>query len=85
MQPGIYGYGLSYDAPQRVALPLTSAKRLYKTIKENFGTLVFCRRYLERLGCERYLAGVRFISISDLKRRTDAIKAQLSRIEWRSR
>ncbi|KAM4056645.1 metallopeptidase family M24 domain-containing protein [Hirsutella rhossiliensis] len=55
---GIYGYGLSHDAPRAVALPLTSANRLYKTIKENFGSLVFCRRYLERLGCERYLAGL---------------------------
>lgn len=39
-------------------LALSSAKRLYKTIKENFGTIVFCRRYLDRLGEERYLAGV---------------------------
>ncbi|KAJ6442530.1 methionine aminopeptidase 2 [Purpureocillium lavendulum] len=55
---GIYGYGLSPHAPKQVSLPLTSANRLYKTIRENFGTLVFCRRYLERLGCERYLAGL---------------------------
>lgn len=55
---GVYGYGLSYDNPGYVNLPLTSAKRLHKTIKENFGTLVFARRYLERLGCERYLAGI---------------------------
>lgn len=28
---------------------LTSAKALLKTINQNFGTLPFCRRYLERL------------------------------------
>ncbi|OAQ78176.1 methionine aminopeptidase 2 [Purpureocillium lilacinum] len=55
---GIYGYGLSYDAPRQVALPLNSANRLYKTIRENFDTIVFCRRYLDRLGCDRYLAGL---------------------------
>jgi len=46
-----------------VSLPLASARRLRKTIKENFGTLVFCRRYLERLGQERYLAGVRIATL----------------------
>ncbi|KAK7414436.1 hypothetical protein QQX98_006715 [Neonectria punicea] len=55
---GVYGYGLSDNAPERVNLPLSSANRLYKTIKENFGTLVFCRRYLDHLGCDRYLAGL---------------------------
>lgn len=60
---GIYGYGLNYDAPAAVSLPLASARRLRKTIKENFGTLVFCRRYLERLGVEKYLAGVRMMII----------------------
>ncbi|KAK2593073.1 hypothetical protein QQS21_009239 [Conoideocrella luteorostrata] len=58
---GIYGYGLSHDAPDRVSLPLNSANRLYNTIKENFSSLVFCRRYLERLGCERYLAGLNYL------------------------
>ncbi|KAL2443636.1 Methionine aminopeptidase 2 [Exophiala dermatitidis] len=56
--PGIYGYGLSDDAPARATFPLSSANRLYKTIKDNFGTIVFCRRYLDRLGCQRYLAGL---------------------------
>ncbi|KAK5467667.1 hypothetical protein LTS15_000640 [Exophiala xenobiotica] len=55
---GIYGYGLKHDAPLAVSLPLASARRLHKTIRENFGTLVFCRRYLDRLGLERYLAGM---------------------------
>ncbi|RVX73844.1 Methionine aminopeptidase 2-1 [Exophiala mesophila] len=52
---GIYGYGLNDDAPLRIHSPLPSAKRLHKTIRENFGTVVFCRRYLERLGVDKYL------------------------------
>ncbi|KAL0932148.1 methionine aminopeptidase [Colletotrichum truncatum] len=55
---GVYGYVLSDDAPKHVSLPFASANRLYKVIKEQFGTIVFCRRYLERLGVERYLAGL---------------------------
>ncbi|KAL2821785.1 peptidase M24, structural domain-containing protein [Aspergillus cavernicola] len=55
---GVYGYGKSYNAPARVSLPLASARSLYKTINENFGTIVFCRRYLDRLGIDRYLAGM---------------------------
>ncbi|KAG5800183.1 hypothetical protein H9Q69_000765 [Fusarium xylarioides] len=55
---GIYGYGLHHDAPRHVNLPFASANRLYKVIREQFGTIVFCRRYLERLGQERYLAGL---------------------------
>ncbi|KAM0345720.1 hypothetical protein ACHAPU_006073 [Fusarium lateritium] len=55
---GIYGYGLHHDAPKQVNLPFTSANKLYKVIREQFGTIVFCRRYLERLGVDRYLAGL---------------------------
>jgi len=55
---GIYGYGLNHDAPLALSLPLASAKRLHTTIRENFGTLVFCRRYLDRLGLDKYLAGM---------------------------
>jgi methionyl aminopeptidase len=46
------------DGPLQTSLPFASAKQLHKVIKEQFGTLVWCRRYLERLGEERYLAGV---------------------------
>lgn len=85
---GIYGYGLDYNAPARVSLPLASANRLYKTIKENFGTIVFCRRYLERLGCERYLAGVCY-SFSSSPNGQDIIltmpTAQLSCVTWVTR
>ncbi|KAJ5249037.1 hypothetical protein N7468_000488 [Penicillium chermesinum] len=47
---GVYGYGKDYEAPKRVVTPFTSAKALYKKINENFGTIVFNRRSLERLG-----------------------------------
>ena len=46
------------SAPSRISAPLTSARTLYKTINDNFNSIVFARRYLERLGVERYLAGV---------------------------
>lgn len=50
-------YALMADAP-KVDLRLSSAKSLLTTIKKNFGTLPFCRRYLDRIGCEKYLLGV---------------------------
>ncbi|KAJ7751217.1 methionine aminopeptidase 2-like protein [Mycena maculata] len=50
-------YARIFDAPN-VALRLTSAKSLLKTINKNFGTLPFCRRYLDRLGESKYLLAV---------------------------
>ena len=43
---------------RHVPLRLTTAKSLLKTINDNFGTLPFCRRYLDRLGESKYLMGV---------------------------
>ncbi|CAI4054590.1 hypothetical protein N7582_000109 [Saccharomyces uvarum] len=40
---------------QQVMPTLDSAKKLLKVIDRNFGTLPFCRRYLDRLGQEKYL------------------------------
>ena len=51
-------YAKSADAPV-VPLRLSSAKSVLNTITKNFGTLPFCRRYLDRLGQEKYLLGVR--------------------------
>ena len=34
---------------------LTSAKSLLKVIDDNFGTLPFCRRYLDRLGEDKHI------------------------------
>ena len=37
---------------------LTTAKSLLKSINKNFGTLPFCRRYLDRVGESKYLLAV---------------------------
>ncbi|KAJ5673920.1 Methionine aminopeptidase 2-1 [Penicillium macrosclerotiorum] len=50
-------YALAADAPN-VPLRLSSAKNLLSVINKNFGTLPFCRRYLDRLGQEKYLLGL---------------------------
>lgn len=46
-------YSLNPDMDS-VSLP-ESARKLKQVIKENFGTLPWCRRYLDRLGQEKYL------------------------------
>ncbi|KAI0179522.1 methionine aminopeptidase 2-like protein [Hypoxylon sp. FL1284] len=50
-------YALRSDAP-KVDLRLSSAKSLLNVIKKNFGTIPFARRYLDRLGQEKYLLGL---------------------------
>ncbi|KAF2806274.1 peptidase M24A, methionine aminopeptidase [Mytilinidion resinicola] len=50
-------YALRRNAP-KVDLHLSSAKLLLGTITQNFGTLPFCRRYLDRIGQEKYLLGL---------------------------
>lgn len=50
-------YALRSDAPT-VDLRLSSAKSLLNVIKKNFGTLPFSRRYLDRIGQDKYLFGV---------------------------
>ena len=55
---GVYGYGRNEHA-STAGLHLASAKSLLKTIDENFGTLVFSRRYLERIGVKNYHLGMR--------------------------
>ena len=51
-------YAKRVDAPANVALRVSSAKALLAGITRSFGTLPFCRRYLDRLGHEKYLLGV---------------------------
>ncbi len=53
----VWHYAKRQDAPN-VALRLSSAKALLSVIKKIFGTLPFCRRYLDRLGQDKYLLGV---------------------------
>lgn len=50
-------YAKIEDAP-KVALRVSSAKTLLNSITKNFGTLPFCRRYLDRLGHDKYLLGL---------------------------
>lgn len=57
-------YAKRADAPN-VSLRLSSAKSLLNTITKNFGTLPFCRRYLDRLGQEKYLLGVGLATTSE--------------------
>lgn len=55
---GVYGYGRNEHA-SAVGLHQASAKSLLKTIDGNFGTLVFSRRYLERIGVTSYHLGIK--------------------------
>ena len=50
-------YALRADAPN-VPLRVSSARSLLSVIKKNFGTIPWCRRYLDRLGQEKYLLGL---------------------------
>ena len=50
-------YALTPDAPN-VPLRVSSARGLLSVIKKNFGTIPWCRRYLDRLGQEKYLLGL---------------------------
>lgn len=55
---GVYGYGRN-EHVSAAGLHYASAKSLLKTIDENFGVLVFSRRYLERIGVKNYHLGMR--------------------------
>ncbi|KAJ2779057.1 Methionine aminopeptidase 2 [Coemansia javaensis] len=45
---------------------LESARKLRQTIARNFGTLPFCRRYLDRLGESRYFLPLKLLVDSDI-------------------
>jgi len=51
-------YMKNFDAGH-VPLRLPRAKSLLSTIDKNFGTLAFCRRYLDRLGEQKYLMALK--------------------------
>lgn len=42
-----------------VPIRLPRARQLLNTINKNFGTLAFCRRYLDRLGETKYLLALK--------------------------
>ncbi|KAI3384956.1 hypothetical protein SNEBB_005132 [Seison nebaliae] len=44
---------------ERVPLRLKSARHLMSVIDQNFGTLAFCRRWLDRLGEKKYLMALK--------------------------
>ena len=46
-------------AASPVCCRLPRAKQLLATIDRNFGTLAFCRRYLDRLGETKYLMALK--------------------------
>ncbi|KAL8897705.1 MAG: hypothetical protein Q9207_007080 [Kuettlingeria erythrocarpa] len=62
---GVYGYGRNEHASS-AGLHHVSAKSLLKTIDENFGTLVFSRRYLERIGAKSYHLGMKSLISNDI-------------------
>jgi len=47
--PDCSHYMKEFDAPM-VGIRNHKAKILYKVIENNFGTLAFCRRWLDRIG-----------------------------------
>lgn len=51
-------YARNPDAGGPSTLKLNSAKSLLNVIDKNFGTLPFCRRYLDRLGQDKYILGL---------------------------
>ncbi|KAF9170853.1 Methionine aminopeptidase 2 [Mortierella sp. AD010] len=51
-------YARVYDV-QHVPLRLPRAKTLLNTINKEFGTLPFCRRYLDRIGEQKYIIALR--------------------------
>eukprot|EP00124_Ichthyophonus_hoferi_P001836 Ihof_evm6s108 gene=Ihof_evmTU6s108 len=51
-------YMKRFDAGH-VPLRMPRAKGLLNTINKNFGTLAFCRRYLDRLGEDKYLMALK--------------------------
>ncbi|XP_028398280.1 methionine aminopeptidase 2B-like [Dendronephthya gigantea] len=58
-------YMKNFDAGH-IPLRLPRAKQLLHVINENFGTLAFCRRWLDRLGQTKYLMALRNLCDSGL-------------------
>lgn len=58
-------YMKNYYAPH-VPLRLQKARQLLQTIDENFGTLAFCRRWLDALGEEKYLMALKALCDAEI-------------------
>lgn len=50
---------LTFDPMLSLCRRLPRAKHLLNVINENFGTLAFCRRWLDRLGESKYLMALK--------------------------
>ncbi|ODV87875.1 hypothetical protein CANARDRAFT_184038, partial [[Candida] arabinofermentans NRRL YB-2248] len=48
-------YSKNLDAPPNAPIRLNRAKQLMNTIDQHFGSIPFCRRYLDRIGEDKYL------------------------------
>lgn len=55
----VYVYLASSFSPLTLCCRLPRAKHLLNVINENFGTLAFCRRWLDRLGESKYLMALK--------------------------
>lgn len=54
-------YAINTDAPAGAAVRVNRARQLLDTIDKTFGTLPFCRRYLDRAGEEKYLLALNLL------------------------
>ena len=52
-------YMKNAEPPANAPIRLARARQLLHTINKNFGTIPFCRRYLDRLGEDKYLLALR--------------------------
>jgi methionyl aminopeptidase len=59
-------YAINPEGPTQYNLKHQSAKTVLKSIEKNFGTLPFCRRYLERTGEKNYLLGLNTLVREDI-------------------
>lgn len=54
-------YARRFNAPLAPTLRVASARPLLHTINKQFGSLPFCRRYLDRVGEKNYLLGLKHL------------------------
>ncbi|KAI8804054.1 methionine aminopeptidase 2 [Cladochytrium replicatum] len=59
-------YSKNYSAPDNPVIRLPKAKALLNSITKNFGTLPFCRRYLERAGETKHLLALKSLVDAEL-------------------
>ncbi|KAI8804065.1 methionine aminopeptidase 2B-like protein [Cladochytrium replicatum] len=59
-------YSKNYLAPENPNIRLPKAKALLGAINKNFGTLPFCRRYLDRVGESKYILALKSLVDADV-------------------